>query len=123
MTTGDFLPEYRAVPTSNGWRPSFRRFVGERERLVPFPNGPRYFATKDEARDAAKEYLRGQFNTPVTGCVCETPEHLDEVAEWRQRKEEEAAIEIRRVFGDARPISIRDVNGREIAVERKRRRA
>jgi len=61
----DFLPDYRAVPTSKGWRPSVCRFVGEREKLVPYEGGPRYFATKDEAVEAAKEYMRQSLNPPI----------------------------------------------------------
>ncbi len=118
--TDEFLPEYRAVPTASGWRPSFRRFVGEREKLVPYPGGPRYFPSAEQAKAAAMEYLKVQFNTPVAGCVIEPKQELDEYTRWRRQKDEQERAERARVFG-AKPAAPRNVSGSSVVVEYRRK--
>jgi hypothetical protein len=110
--TGDFLPDYRAVPTKNGWRPSIKRFVGEREKLVPYPDGPRYFETEAEAKAAAMEYMRAILNTDIEAEQVAAEIELTEMQKWKMSKAEQAAAERLKVFG------VRDFHGNKVAVER-----
>lgn len=118
----DFLPEYRAVPTSRGWRPSIKRFVGEAEKLVPYPGGPRFFPTKDEAEDAAKEYMRVTLNREIKGERSEDhAAELSEIDAWRRAKAEQEQAEKDRVFGSNGPRIVRNCNGGEVIVEQRKK--
>lgn len=118
-----FCPDYRAVSTSHGWRPSYRLFEGQRERLVPYKNGPRYFPTADDAREAAREYLRPHLNPPITAYEMPLERELSEVDRWRRRRSELAEAEKRQIFGESSPKTVFTKNGRQVEVEVKRRRA
>lgn len=117
MTDKHFLPRCKAVPTDKGYRPSFVRFEGERERLVPYAGGPRYFPTREAAEDAAADYLRPQLNPPVVGMQISIEAEMTEYDLWKQEKAQQAEAERLRIFGGA--IFSK---GRAVVVERRRSR-
>lgn len=118
----DFLPQYIAEETENGWRAYVRRFDGEKP--IPVPKAPRLFATADEARAAAREYLRPHLNPPITAAEIPLEQELSEVEKWRREKAEQAEAERKAVFKDAPAETIFAKGGRQVQVERigKRRR-
>lgn len=113
---GDLLPEYKAVPTPHGYRPSYRLYVGQPERCVTYPEGPRYFATAGEAVRAAQEHVRATLNPPIRAEKLVATDELG-VDEWRRQKAQQAIEEQQSVLGAI------IIKGRQIEVETKRRRA
>lgn len=114
-----FLPEYLAVPTSQGWRPSFRLFAGERERLVPYKDGPRFFPSKTEAESAAKDHVRPILNAPI---YADQRTEISEIEAWRAKRDAQAEKERVKVFGQRPRAIVRDCAGNEVKVETRRAR-
>lgn len=117
-----FLPDYRAVPTSKGWRPSYRLFEGQKEKLVPYKGGPRFFDTAEEARAAAREYLRPHLNPPLAAGEIPLEQELSEIEQWRREKAEQEEAERRKVFGEMPTKVVFTRSGRAVEVETMSRR-
>lgn len=96
---GDFLPEYKAVPTPRGYRPSYRLFVGEREKLVPYREGPQHFPTATAAIDAAKEYVRAKLNPTIRAEQAEVVADVLGVDAWHRERAGQAARDQQEAFG------------------------
>lgn len=123
--TRQFLPDYRAVPTTGGWRPSFRLFVGEGERLVPYKDGPKFFPSREAAVAAAKEHVQRILNPTIRAEKIEAPvpEIASEVQDFLARRDQEAEEERTRVFGSDGPAMVFPRRGKPVQVERRRARA
>ena len=115
--TGDFLPEYKGVPTSKGYRPSYRLFVGEREKLVPYREGPRYFTTLAGAIEASKEYVRAKLNPVIRSEQSEVVADILGVSAWQDEKAAQPARDQIQAFGTIFH------KGRPVQVEKRRARA
>lgn len=117
--SGDFLPQYKAVPTSTGWRPSYRLFVGEKEKVVP---GSPVFPSVAEAVQAAMDYVRVKLNPPILSYAVKPD--ADELIrqEWREQKVREAEEERVKVFGAHGPQTVFSRHGKPVTVERRRHR-
>jgi hypothetical protein len=58
-----FAPDYGALPTAAGYRPMHTWFVEVKLALTPFKDGPKYFETWLQARNAAKDYVAEVINS------------------------------------------------------------
>lgn len=112
----DFLPTYHSVPTANGWLPSYKLFVGQRERIIP-GIGP--FSSPAAAVKAAMDYVQIKLNPPILSHAVEPD--ADELLrqEWREQKAREAHQERSRVFGTEGPQTVFSCQGRPVTVERR----
>ncbi|MEO3387341.1 hypothetical protein [Mesorhizobium sp. CAU 1741] len=124
--TRKFCPDYGALPTHLGYRPMHAWFADEKLKLTTFKDGPRYFGTFGEARQAAKDFVTQHINGRDRSESIEIPHDplIDEVQEFITRRAQEEAEERARVFGDAGPSTIYPGHGRPaVVVEMRRRRA
>lgn len=117
--TGDFLPQYSCIPTATGWRPSYKLFVGQREKLVP---GAAIFPTPAAAVKAAMEYVQRKLNPPIRSEVMETEADILGIEEWREQKAREAEEERAKVLGAEGPQTVFSRHGKPVVVERRRAR-
>jgi hypothetical protein len=117
--TKDFLPEYGQMPYGSRYRPLFKLFAGENWRFVRKDGQPVECDTATQAIDAARECVKTILNPVIRAEVIEPDAMLDEVAEWRQRKEAEAAEERARAFLGPETLFTK---GRQVVVERRRAR-
>jgi hypothetical protein len=124
MTPRAFLPDYKAVPTASGWRPSYMLFVGD-ERMVPFKGGPRYFPTKEAAIAVARSYVQQILNPKLRSETMEPANDAlsEEARDFLARRDGEVEEERKRVFGGDVPSTVYLRGGRTVAVEMKRRRS
>lgn len=114
-----FLPEYSQMLIGTRYRPLFRLFAGEDWRYVRKNGQPVECDTAGQAIDAAKECVKVILNPVIRAEQMESDALLDELAEWRRRKDAEAAEERAKAFLGAETIFAK---GRQIAVERRRTR-
>lgn len=108
--TGDFLPEFNAVPVRGGYRGSYRLFDSQPFRFIP---GCEPFMTAGQALNAAKDYVRERLNPPIRCEVTEAKDVLG-LAEWHEQRAAREAAQQEQALG---AIVVR---GRQVKIERRR---
>lgn len=120
----NFLPDYNVLPVGSMYRPLYRLFAEESWRQVFRDKKPVNCATAGEALRVAKERVKEILNTRIR--VEHAPEIEQDVLgieEWRKQREEAAATEIVKVFGGKEGKTIFVKGGRQVQVEKRRRKA
>jgi len=119
----NFLPDYNALPVGGRYRPIYKLFAEENWRQVFKDKRPVLCESASEAIRVAKERVKEILNSRIR------VEHVEEVEadilgieEWRKQKEESAAAEKARVFGDKPAEIVFAKRGKQVKVERKKRR-
>jgi hypothetical protein len=97
----------------------FKLFAGENWRFVRKDGQPVECDTATQAIDAARACVKAILNPDICAKVIEHDAMLDEVAEWRQRNDAEAAEERARAFLGPESLFTKD---RRVIVERRRAR-
>src|SRR5690606_27146326 len=104
VMTRKFCPDYGALATHRGYRPMHSWFVGQPLMITVFKDGPKYFPTSGQAREAAKEFVASKINGRDRAEMIE-PEAADplqaEIEDFLRNREARAEAEKRAVFGDA----------------------
>ena len=117
--TKDFLPEYSQMAYGTRYRPLFRLFAGENWKYVRKDGKPVECDTVSQAIQAAKDCVKAILNPEIKSEKMGADPLLDEVAEWRARKEAEAAEEKANAFLGPEIIFAK---GKAVVVERRRAR-
>jgi len=119
----NFLPDYNALPVGGRYRPIYKLFAEENWRQVFKDKRPVLCESASEAIRVAKERVKEILNSRIR------VEHAEEVEadilgieEWRKQKEESAAAEKSRVFGEGPAEIVFAKHGKQVKVERKKRR-
>lgn len=117
-----FLPDYGHLHTAAGYRPMSTLYQGEALRLCFYPDGPKFFPTAGQAREAAKEYVAAQINkiraATLEPALEPTPKVCDlGAADWLAGKGERHARDVAAAF---KPVFTR--SGRMVPVENRHRR-
>lgn len=122
--TKAFLPEYGQMPYGDKYRPLFKLFADENWRFVRKDGQPVECDTAGQAIDVAKECVKRILNPVIRSEEIETPANhqlADEAAAFLARRDQEAEEEKARVFAAMSTVFLK--GGKQVAVERVRRRA
>lgn len=110
-----FCPDYGALPTLQGYRPMHSWFADEKLRLTTYKDGPRYFPTFSQARNAAKEYVAMKINGRDRSEQTAVADVLG-VAEWKRDRAGRAASDQIEAFGTIfvkhKPVIVEKRRGR-----------
>ena len=120
----NFLPDYSALPVGSLYRPLYRLFAEEGWRQVFKDKKPVHCKTASEAIRVAKDRVKEILNTRIR--VEHSPEVEQDILgieEWRKQREEAVATEMGRVFGGKTAKTIFVKGGRQVQVEKKKRKA
>lgn len=122
----EYFPEHMALACRGGYRAAFRLFSGSPVKYVSKNGEPLVYATEGDAKAAARECLARVLNPPIRAEKIEAVGHdplEGEFQEFLARREQAAAEERARVFGQAGPATIYPGKGRPpVKVETRRRR-
>ena len=119
----NFLPDYGSIHVNGKYRAVYKLFAEENWRQVFKDKRPVLCESASEAIRVAKERVKEILNSRIR------VEHAEEVEvdilgieDWRKQKEESAAAEKARVFGDKPSEIVFAKRGKQVMVERKKRR-
>lgn len=121
--TKAFLPEYGQMPYGDKYRPLFRLFADENWRFVRKDGQPVECDTAGQAIEVAKECVKRILNPVIRSEEIEAPANdalADEAAAFLARRDQEAEGE-RAKFAAMSTVFLK--GGKQVAVERVRRRA
>lgn len=119
----DFLPEFGSMAIGGKYRPLYRLFDGDDWRQVFKDKRPVLCESATEAIRVAKDRVKEILNSRIRVEHCEEVEaDILGIEEWRKQKEESAAAEKARVFGDKPSEIVFAKRGKQVVVERKKRR-
>lgn len=120
----EFLPDYSVMPWNGKYRPLYRLFADARWRMVYDGKNPVECDTATDAIAAAKDRVKKILNSHIrVDHAEEPPVDVLGVEDWRKSKEAAIEEERSRVFVGMESSTIFLKGGRQVAVERKRRRA
>lgn len=108
-----FAPDYGALPTTAGYRPMHTWFVEVKLAVTHFDDGPRYYETWLQARNAAKAYVAEIMAKRIRAEKVE-PDVLG-LAQWHEQKAAQRAAEQEQALGAV------IVRGRTVKIERRQR--
>ncbi|MER8532097.1 hypothetical protein NKH61_05275 [Mesorhizobium sp. M1005] len=111
--SASFLPEFKVVPVSGGYRGSYRLFEDKPFRLIP---GAENHPTAGQALNAAKAYVRERLNPPIRGEITEARDVLG-LTQWHAERAAREAARQEEVLGGV------IVKSRTVLIERKKVRA